>query len=75
MADYKLKTINYKLINLVSEIKDANYSPFSRELQEKILAAINQKQKIILFVPRKGYASYLLCNNCGYIARCEKCDS
>src|SRR3989338_6416574 len=26
LADYKLKTINYKLINLVSEIKDANYS-------------------------------------------------
>jgi len=75
LADYKLKTINYKLINLVSEIKDANYSPFSRELQEKILAAIDKKQKIILFVPRKGYALYLLCNNCGYIARCEKCDS
>src|SRR3989338_7591246 len=56
LSDYKLKTINYKLVNLVSEIKDGNYSPFSRELQEKILAAINQKQKIILFVPCKGLA-------------------
>ncbi len=65
---------NASFANMVSEIKNANFSAFSRELQEELKSAIQEKKKIILFVARKGYASYLLCQNCGYIPRCPNCN-
>jgi len=60
--------------NMVSEIKDGNFSALSTELKEQIRSAVEKKNKVIIFVPRKGYAPYLLCQNCGYIHRCPKCE-
>lgn len=60
--------------NMVSEIKNANFSIFSRELQEQLKLTADQKKKTIIFVPRKGYAPYLLCQNCGYVPHCERCE-
>lgn len=69
----KIKT-SISFADMVSEIKKANFSVFSRELQECLKPLNEQKKKAIIFVPRKGYAPYLLCQNCGHIPRCPSCD-
>lgn len=33
----------------------------------------NRKKKILLFLPRKGYFSFLYCGECGYVKKCPKC--
>lgn len=38
----------------------------------KHLAAGNQ---VLLFLNRRGYAPVLLCHACGWVARCERCES
>jgi len=65
---------NISFTNMVAEIKNANFSIFSAELKEQLESATKQKNKIIIFVPRKGYAPYLLCQNCGYVHHCPKCE-
>ncbi len=66
--------VNILFADMVTEIKNANFSVFSREMQEQLKLASEQKKKVVIFVPRKGYAPYLLCQNCGYIHRCLKCE-
>jgi primosomal protein N' (replication factor Y) (superfamily II helicase) len=62
-------------LNMVSEIKAANYSIFSRDLKDLFLKFEICNLKLILFVPRRGYSNYLRCNNCGYIITCPNCTS
>lgn len=63
------------LISLVEEIKNKNFSIFSKELRQKILDTAEKKEKTILFIPRKGYASSLVCQGCSTTVQCENCSS
>ena len=63
-----------KIIDLVNEIKNNNFSPISRELQNQIILSVKQKKKILIFTPRRGYTGILLCENCGLALRCSNCD-
>ncbi len=43
------------------------------ELQARIKNHIKNSGKVFFFVNRKGYAAYLFCLACGYVARCSRC--
>lgn len=47
------------------------YSPL---LLEKIQLALDNKEQVILFQNRRGYAPYIECNSCGFIPKCKNCD-
>ncbi len=49
-------------------------SLFSELLKEKILQRLDRQEQIILFQNRRGYASYVICINCGRTHRCSNCD-
>jgi primosomal protein N' (replication factor Y) len=65
----------YAIVDMRSEIKSGNFSIFSRELQKVIANALAQKKQIILFMNRRGASNFVLCRDCGYIARCRNCDT
>jgi len=46
----------------------------SRRLAERIAIKLRRKEPILVFLNRRGYASYLLCSSCSYIPRCIRCD-
>lgn len=46
----------------------------SPALIEEIRAALASRQQAILFLNRRGYASFLECRDCGWIPRCDRCD-
>lgn len=48
--------------------------PFSPQLLETIQAALEQRQQVILFQNRRGYAPTVECNVCGWVPRCQNCD-
>lgn len=43
-------------------------------LQQEILKTLNKKERIILFLNRKGWARSIVCEDCGHIFKCNKCD-
>lgn len=47
---------------------------FSDILLEKIALALNNKEQIILFQNRRGYAPFVECKACAYIPKCRNCD-
>lgn len=45
----------------------------SPDLQEAIQETLDRKEQILLFLNRRGYASFLQCLECGYIGVCPNC--
>ncbi|RGU26249.1 replication restart helicase PriA [Bacteroides cellulosilyticus] len=48
--------------------------PFSPLLLQYIHEALDQKQQIILFQNRRGFAPMIECNTCGWVPKCKNCD-
>ena len=63
---------NVLIVDMNKEAKKNNY--FSSILIENIKETLNNKEQIILFLNRRGYASFITCSNCGYVSKCPNCD-
>ena len=63
------------IIDLRQELKNGNFSIFSRQLQEKIKIALVEKKQILLFINRRGSSTVLMCRDCGHIPKCPNCDA
>lgn len=48
-------------------------SMFSWILRDKIIEAVNAGEQVILFHNRRGYASLVECEKCGWVPKCDKC--
>jgi len=62
------------LVDMRKELEDGNRSMFSRKLETEIASRIENGQQTMLFLNRRGYASFVLCRNCGYTLKCINCD-
>ena len=49
-------------------------SVFTPELYDEISSALANKEQIILFQNRRGFAPYVQCSKCGWIPKCKYCD-
>ena len=47
---------------------------FSRLLRQKIDEKLSKGEQIIIFQNRRGFATFLKCQSCGYTAQCDNCD-
>ena len=47
---------------------------FSPLLVEKIREALKNKEQVILFQNRRGFAPMIECRTCGWVPRCKNCD-
>lgn len=63
-----------EIIDLRQELARGNHSMLSQKLQETITNTLQKKQQIILFLNRRGYSTFIMCRECGYIAKCERCN-
>jgi len=61
-------------VDLREEMKCGNRSIISRKLHELMEDRLNKKQQIMLFINRRGYAGFISCRACGYVAKCPHCD-
>jgi primosomal protein N' (replication factor Y) len=62
------------IIDMRRELKQGNRSIFSRDLQEQLQKTLTDGHQAILFLNRRGSASYVFCRSCGYRLTCPKCD-
>jgi primosomal protein N' (replication factor Y) len=63
-----------KIVDMRQELKAGNRTIFSRELQEALGETLEARQQAILFLNRRGTATYVFCRQCGYSLKCPRCD-
>lgn len=64
------------VIDMEHEVPATQPMPvLSKGLQEALAAAAARGEQSILFLNRRGYATYARCRSCGWVARCPRCDS
>nr|WP_294570385.1 primosomal protein N' [uncultured Romboutsia sp.] len=63
-----------EVVDMKEELNNGNKSIFSLKLQEEIKYAVKNNNQVILFLNRRGYASFVSCRSCGYVFQCENCD-
>ncbi len=64
---------------IVADEKEASrkkqmISLLTPELHQAITTTLENKQQIILFQNRRGYAPYIQCAQCSWIPKCKNCD-
>ena len=62
------------VVDMKNELSGGNKSIFSALLAQKIDARLERDEQVILFLNRRGYATYVFCRECGYVATCPQCD-
>lgn len=63
-----------QIVDMAQEIKNGNFSFFSTQLKAQLKQTIESGNQAMIFINRRGYASYMQCKSCGYIAKCSDCD-
>jgi primosomal protein N' (replication factor Y) len=47
---------------------------FSRTLEAEMRQVMQNKEQAILFLNRRGFATFISCTKCGYVAKCKRCN-
>jgi primosomal protein N' (replication factor Y) len=64
-----------KIIDLKRQLKFKKANIISLALLERLRLHLEQKKKVLLFLNRKGFATYARCRHCAYQLKCERCSS
>ena len=63
-----------EIIDLRQELANGNHSIISDRLREEIQNNLNNKKQTILFLNRRGFSTFVMCRDCGYTAKCKRCN-
>jgi primosomal protein N' (replication factor Y) len=61
------------IVDLREELKAGNTSLFSRSLLAAMKETLAQGEQVVLFLNRRGTATFVRCRNCGFVFRCPRC--
>jgi primosomal protein N' (replication factor Y) len=64
-----------EIVDLREELKSGNRSIFSRPLAGAIKQAHAAGEQVILFLNRRGSATFIQCRDCGFVLRCPSCET
>jgi primosomal protein N' (replication factor Y) len=64
-----------QIVDLRAELRADNRSIFSRALQGAMDEALGRGEQVILFLNRRGTATFVLCRDCGHVIHCPRCET
>jgi primosomal protein N' (replication factor Y) len=62
------------VVDMRDELKAGNRNLISRSLKQAVDSAIAKGEQVILFLNRRGTASFVQCRSCGNVLRCRRCN-
>jgi primosomal protein N' (replication factor Y) len=62
------------IVDMREELKAGNRSMFSRGLHQAIESRLAKGEQTVLLLNRRGYATFVMCRTCGFVAQCPHCD-
>jgi primosomal protein N' (replication factor Y) len=63
-----------EIIDMREELRQGNRSMFSTLLFEKLQNRIQKGEQTVLFLNRRGYSTFIMCRDCGFVVTCPDCD-
>ena len=64
----------FEIVDMLSELRNGNSSIFSNKLVAELDQCLNDGKQAMLYLNRRGYQTSVVCQECGYVAKCEHCD-
>jgi primosomal protein N' (replication factor Y) len=64
-----------RIVDMREELKQGHRGIFSRPLMEALTQTLANQEQAILFLNRRGTATYIFCRDCGYVLKCPRCDT
>ncbi len=64
-----------EIVDLRRELKEGNRSIFSRSLAQALAKTLAAGEQAILFLNRRGSATFVQCRDCGHVLHCHRCDA
>jgi primosomal protein N' (replication factor Y) len=69
-----IKLPDVEIVDMRHELRAGNRSMFSRILKESLSKVFESEQQAILFINRRGHATYVFCRDCGHTLECPRCN-
>jgi primosomal protein N' (replication factor Y) len=63
-----------RVVDMREEMKQGNRSSFSLPLQASLRERIIKGEQSVLLLNRRGYSSFVMCRDCGFVLQCPNCD-
>ena len=62
-----------RVVDMGREFKGGSRSMFSSELVSALLEVYEANEKAVLLLNKRGFASFMLCRECGFVPECPSC--
>lgn len=63
------------LVDMREEMKNTGESNFSEPLRNEINKRLEKKEQTVLMLNRRGFSSFVMCRDCGFVLPCPNCDT
>jgi primosomal protein N' (replication factor Y) len=63
------------IVDMRDELKTGQRGMFSRLLLRELESTLQRGEQAILFLNRRGTATYIFCRDCGYVLKCPNCET
>lgn len=63
-----------KIVDMREEMQRRLSSSFSEKLEEKLRDRLAKGEQSVLLLNRRGYSSFVMCRDCGFVLPCPNCD-
>ena len=64
-----------RIVDMREELKAGQRGIFSRLLLKELESTLKRGEQAILFLNRRGTATYIFCRDCGYVLKCPNCET
>ncbi|MGY5339387.1 primosomal protein N' [Levilactobacillus spicheri] len=70
--DHPLPTVH--IVDMREALKANGDGDFSPDLLTAIQARLDRQEQVVLMLNRRGYSSFMMCRDCGFVLKCPNCD-
>jgi len=63
-----------RVVDMCAELRSGNNGILSAELASRLEDTLKEGNQSMIFLNRRGFASFMICRKCGKVMKCEDCD-
>ena len=73
-ANHAATLPDISIVDMRQELINKNFSVLSHSLQQALQETLMAGKQAIILLNRRGFSTFVMCRDCGYIVKCTNCD-